>query len=170
MEQHLIAIRNEMIESCASGNISQFIELYDKYPELHSARPWLYNAASDGKVEAVRHLISLGRDPNERSNSSVKMTALKIACAIGNSAIVEILLSSGASLEASSIDDNALFSAVYSRNIDCVKLLIEAGIDIHKTYDLGHRFKNALAFADEEGCKDIAAYLREHGAVLPPQK
>jgi ankyrin repeat protein len=81
-----------------------------------------------------------------------------------------LLLKEGASVNVDDIVDNALFSAVNARSLDCVKLLVDAGIDIHKTYDLGHRFKNALAFADEMGCKDIAEYLRECGAVLPPAK
>jgi len=81
-----------------------------------------------------------------------------------------MLLASGASIDVESIDDNALFSAVHARSLACVRLLVDAGIDIHKTYDLGHRFKNALAFAEDEGCADIAAYLRERGAVLPPAK
>jgi hypothetical protein len=81
-----------------------------------------------------------------------------------------MLVASGACIDVESIDDNALFSAVHARSLACVKLLVDAGIDIHKTYDLGHRFKNALAFAEDEGCADIATYLRERGAVLPPAK
>jgi ankyrin repeat protein len=85
-------------------------------------------------------------------------------------AVARCLVAADAPLNVDNIDDNALFSAIYARSLECVKLLVDAGIDIHKTYDLGHRFKNALAFAEEEGCTDIAKYLRDHGAVLSPAK
>jgi len=159
-----------MIDDSSVGDADKFIANYESHPELHSARPWLYNAASDGNVELVRYLLAKGLSPNERSMWSSKMPALTAACSIGNSPIAEMLVASGACIDVESIDDNALFSAVNARSLDCVKLLVDAGIDIHKTYDLGHRFKNALAFADEMGCKDIAEYLRECGAVLPPAK
>ena len=159
-----------MIDDSSVGDADKFIANYESHPELHSARPWLYNAASDGNVELVRYLLAKGLSPNERSMWSSKMPALTAACSIGNSPIAEMLVASGACSDVESIDDNALFSAVNARSLDCVKLLVDAGIDIHKTYDLGHRFKNALAFADEMGCKDIAEYLRECGAVLPPAK
>jgi len=159
-----------MLDGSSVGDAAEFIANYESHPELHSEWPWLYNAASDGNVELVRYLLAKGLSPNERSMWSSKMPALTAACSIGNSTIAEMLLASGASIDVESIDDNALFSAVHARSLACVRLLVDAGIDIHKTYDLGHRFKNALAFAEDEGCADIAAYLRERGAVLPPAK
>jgi ankyrin repeat protein len=170
MDSQLIAIRNLMIESCSIGDTDQFIANYESHPELHSVRPWLYTAASDGNIELVRYLLAKGLNANERSKYSSKMPALKAACSIGNPTIAGMLMASGACVDVDSIDDNALFSAIHARSLDCVKLLVDAGIDIHKVYDLGHRHKNALAFAEEEGCTDIAKFLREHGAVLPPAK
>lgn len=170
MDPRLLTIRNQMIDDCSEGDASRFIANYESHPELHSVRPWLYEAASGGNVELVRYLLAKGLSPNERSIYSFKMPALTAACSIGNSPIAEMLVASGACIDVEDIGDNALFSAVHARSLDCVKLLVDAGIDIHKTYDLGHRFKNALAFAEDEGCADIAAYLRERGAVLPPTK
>jgi ankyrin repeat protein len=170
MDPRLLTIRNQMVEDCSGGDAAKFIANYESHPELHSVRPWLHTAASRGNVEIVRYLLAKGLSPNERSMWSSKMPALTAACSIGNSAVAEMLVASGASIDVESIDDNALFSAVHARSLDCVKLLVDAGIDIHKTYDLGHRFKNALAFSEDEGCADIAAYLRERGAVLPPAK
>ncbi len=124
MNSQLIEIRNAMIEYCSVGNTDQFIANYESHPELHSVRPWLYTAASDGHCELVRYLLEKGLDPNERSKYSSKMPALKAACAIGNSTIVGLLLTSGASKHVENIDDNALFSAIHSRSLDCVKLLV----------------------------------------------
>ena len=170
MDSQLLDLRNEMIDNCSVGDAAKFIANYESHPELHSVWPWLYTAASDGNVEVVRYLLAKGLNPNERSKYSSKMPALKAACSIGNSTIVEMLVASGACVDVDNIDDNALFSAIHARSLECVKLLVDAGIDIHKVYDLGHRHKNALAFAEEEGCTDIAKYLREQGAVLPPTK
>jgi len=170
VDPQLLAIRNQMIDDSLMGDAAKFIANYESHPELHSAEPWLYNAASGGNVELVRYLLAKGLSPNERSMYSSKMPALKAACSEGNSAVAEMLVASGACIDVESINDNALFSAVHARSLACVKLLVDAGIDIQKTYDLGHRFKNALAFAEDEGCADIAAYLRERGAVLPPAK
>ncbi len=171
MNDTFIENRNEMTR-CAleNGSLVRFCELYQSSDRLRQAKPWLYEGAAGGHFEIVKFLLSRGHSPNERSKYSAKTPALKAACSVGASELAAMLINAGADLNVENIDDNALFSAVHARSLDCVKLLVDAGIDIHKTYDLGHRFKNALAFAEEEGCTDIAKYLRERGAVLPPPK
>ncbi len=134
MKPDEIKLRNLMIECSESGNTQQFIELYKSNPEIHSAGSWLYNAAEDGQPELIRYLISVGRDPNERSRYSLMTSALSAASRNGSIQSVELLLRAGASLGVDSIDDNPLFSAIYGRNLDCAKLLVKAGIDFHKTY------------------------------------
>jgi len=171
MDDAFIEKRNEMTR-CAleSGAAERFVELYSTSDELKKAEPWLYEASSGGNLNIVKFLLSQGHSPDERNSTRRKTPAIKAASGGGHHVIVESLIDAGATLGVDSIDDNALFSAIHARSLDCVKLLIDAGIDIHKVYDLGHRHKNALAFAEEEGCTDIAKYLREQGAVLPPAK
>jgi len=170
MNQLLIDLRNDMTRCARSGSNDRFKELYASNYELQRIKKWLHVASSAGNIELVEFLLTSGFDPNEYDSSSIPQRSLTIACREGQASIARCLIAANATLNVDSIDDNALFSAVYARSLDCVRLLVDAGIDIHKTYDLGHGFKNALAFAEQEGCADIATYLRERGAVLPPAK
>lgn len=66
------------------------------------------------------------------------------------------------------IQDNPLISSIQKFSLECVQLLVDAGIEIHKTYTLEDgRLRNALEFAVSRGCTDIADYLRSRGAVMP---
>jgi hypothetical protein len=81
---------------------------------------------------------------------------------------LQLLLSAGASLKVDSLDDNPLITSIQKFSLECVQLLVDAGIDIHKTYTLEDgRLRNALEFAVSRGCTDIADYLRSEGAVMP---
>jgi ankyrin repeat protein len=171
MDENFIKLRNEMSACALNGkDADRFIELYNSFEQLRTARPWLNSAASGGNTRIIQFLLQLKCDVNERSRGSIKQPALAAACSEAKVDATALLLKEGASVTVDDIVDNALFSAIHARSLDCVKLLVDAGIDIHKVYDLGHRHKNALAFAEEEGCTDIAKFLREHGAVLPPAK
>ena len=170
MDQMLIDLRNEMTRCVRNGINDRFKDLYKSNSELQRIKKWLHVASSTGNVELVEFLLDSGFDPNEYDSSSIPQRSLTIACREGHMAVARCLVAADAPLNVDNIDDNALFSAIYARSLECVKLLVDVGIDIHKPYDLGHRFKNALAFAEEEGCTDIAKYLRDHGAVLPPTK
>ena len=171
MSEDFIAKRNEMTR-CAleKGSLQRFVDLYLSSDELRQAEPWVYEASAGGHLGILEFLLSQGHSPDARNSTRRKTPAICAACRSGHSEVARVLLRADASLDVSSFDDNALFSAVYGRSLECVKLLVEAGIDIHKTYDLGHRFKNALAFAEEEGCSEIATFLCEQGAVLPASK
>ncbi len=136
MDENLIKLRNEMAECALTGQSpDRFIELYNSFDQLRSARPWLNSAASGGNTCLIRFLLQSKCDVNERSRGSIKQPALAAACSEARVGATALLLQAGASLSVDTIDDNALFSAINGRSIDCVKLLVEAGIDIHKTYD-----------------------------------
>lgn len=61
-----------------------------------------------------------------------------------------------------------MIAAILGNSLDCTKLLVDAGIDFHKTYSLDDgRLRNALEFAISRGSTDIADYLRSKGAVMP---
>jgi ankyrin repeat protein len=170
MNQILIELRNEMTRCARSGCNDRFKELYASNFELQRIKKWLHIASGGGNLELVGFLLTSGFDPNEYDSGSIPQRSLTIACREGQAPIARCLIAANATLNVDIIDDNALFSAIHARSLDCVKLLVDAGIEIHKVYDLGHRHKNALAFAEEEGCTDIAKFLREQGAVLPPVK
>ena len=53
-----------------------------------------------------------------------------------HTACVRLLLQAGACLRPESLNDNPLISAIPNDHLECVKLLVEAGVDIHTTYEL----------------------------------
>ena len=49
---------------------------------------------------------------------------------------MRLLLNDGVSLNVESLDDNPLIAAIPKGKLGCVSLLVEAGIDVNKTYIL----------------------------------
>lgn len=171
MQPEHIALRNEMIECAASGETERFLVLYQAaVPEVRLERPWLYVAAEYGNAELVQHLLNAGLDPNERSTRTYQWPAITAACSAGNARIVRALIEAGATIDVSNIDNSPVFAAVHGKNLECLKLLVAAGADIHMTYELPHRLKNAIVYAEEEGRADMVDYLQQLGAKGPPKK
>ena len=128
-------IYGQMLNSIAK-NPCRFIEIYQTHPEIRQSAPWVAKAASQRGDVAIRFLLDQGHSPNERSDLYRSVPALEIAAAKGCLRCVQLLLDAGASINVESFDDNALFSAILAGSLDCATLLVEAGIDIHKTYTL----------------------------------
>lgn len=101
---------------------------------------------------------------------SYRWPAITAACCAGSADAVRALIEAGATIDVSSIDDSPVFAAVQGKNLECLKLLVAAGADIHMTYELPHRLKNAIVYAEEEGRTDMVEYLRQLGATAPPKK
>ena len=151
-------------------NPSKFIELYNAHPEIRYKVPWVSRAASDSAFDAMKFLLEQGHSPDERCDLYRPTPSIKDAAREGCLRCVQLLLDAGASINVESFDDNALFSAILAGSLDCATLLVEAGIDIHKTYTLEDgRLRNALEFAISRGCTDIADYLGSKGAVMPDE-
>jgi hypothetical protein len=151
-------------------NPSKFIELYNAHPEIRYKVPWVSRAASDSAFDAMKFLLEQGHSPDERCDLYRPTPSIKDAARGGCLRCVQLLLDAGASINVESFDDNALFSAILAGSLDCATLLVEAGIDIHKTYTLEDgRLRNALEFAISRGCTDIADYLGSKGAVMPDE-
>jgi hypothetical protein len=162
-------IYGQMLNSIAK-NPCRFIEIYQTHPEIRQSAPWVAKAASQRGDVAIRFLLDQGHSPNERSDLYRSVPALEIAAAKGCLRCVQLLLDAGASINVESFDDNALFSAILAGSLDCATLLVEAGIDIHKTYTLEDgRLRNAFEFSISRGCTDIADYLGSKGAVMPDE-
>ena len=151
-------------------NPSKFIELYIAHPEIRHKVPWVSRAANDRAYDAMKFLIAQGHSPDEKCDLYGSEPSVSTAASKGSSECVRLLLDAGASIDVESFDDNSLLSAIYGNYLDCAKLLVEAGIDIHKTYTLEDgRRRNALEFAVSRGCTDIADYLGSKGAVMPDE-
>lgn len=169
-EETVSMLRHQMNAALKQRDFAEFWSIYDFSEIARTSKAWLVDACTDGRQEIVDGLLARNVDPNQRSNFSTRTSAVGAACSNGRAEIVSLLLNANADISVESIDDNCLFGAIYSRSLAIAKLLIEAGIDIHKTYDVSPtRRKNALLYAEEWGCKDIADLLRAHGATLPVQ-
>ena len=72
---------------------------------------WLHDAASHGKLEIVRWLVSQGVDINAY-NEANERTPLCDAAAEGHTEIVKHLIEAGASLDVSDSVRNALFASI----------------------------------------------------------
>jgi ankyrin repeat protein len=87
----------------------------------------LFYAARDGHTDCVCLLVHCGANPNTRIARS-GFTALMGAARNGHKEIVRMLIISGADTEATDLyGTTALSKAISQNNIDCVRLLAEAG-------------------------------------------
>ena len=91
----------------------------------------LLQAAYDGNLEVVRHLISHGVNVNCRGNGS--QTPLLNACFQNHTEVAFFLLDRGAKATVqNSRGDSSALSATASNNLPLLKRLVEAGADINK--------------------------------------
>jgi uncharacterized protein len=131
---------------------------------------WLHLAAELGQLSIVQFLLQEGMDVNLRA-SLVDCAPITLAAAKGQAEMVRYLAEHGAELDASKSTRNPLFAAIYGRSIECVKVLLETGIDARVRYT-GQRMKNmdAIGHAEERGEKEIAALIRDYLDEHPEEK
>lgn len=90
----------------------------------------LVDAVEHSNLELAKELITKGADVNQKDSSGNSL--LIVSSANGNAEIVQLLLSSGAALDA--VDANmkatALHAAAYLGHPEVIKLLVEQGIDL----------------------------------------
>ena len=91
----------------------------------------LVNAVKQNDTELARKLIAKGADVNQKDSSGNSL--LIISSANGNAEIVQLLLSSGASLDAvdANMNATALHAASYLGHPEVMKLLVKHGIDLN---------------------------------------
>lgn len=160
-------IHDQMYDSIGE-DLATFKNLYNSFPNVAKGFPWLYSAARNGSIELIEFLLQSGHSPDEQDGGRIAQSAITAAAGEASKRSLQLLLSAGASLKVDSLDDNPLIRSIQKFSLECVQLLVDAGIDIHKTYTLEDgRLRNALEFAVSRGCTDIADYLRSEGAVMP---
>jgi ankyrin repeat protein len=118
----------------------------------------LHLAAAFGGADAVRALLDLGADPNQRSQNALDNTPLHACVAISHSdEIVRMLLDAGADINATQHGGfTPLHSAAFNGSTDVVRLLLERGADRHlKTDD----DQTAADLAREKGHQQIISML-----------
>jgi len=162
-------IHDQMYDSIGE-DLATFKNLYNSFPIVAKGFPWLYSAARNGSIELIEFLLQSGHSPDEQDGGRIAQSAITAAAGEASKRSLQLLLSAGASLKVDSLDDNPLIRSIQKFSLECVQLLVDAGIDIHKTYTLEDgRLRNALEFAISRGCTDIADYLGSKGAVMPDE-
>lgn len=165
------------VECClygGAGRLDVAIEL-DK-ARLARLHPQTLIAAVDLQApNLVRRALDIGADPNSRDASGIP--ALLIAADIGDTSVVDLLLSYGADPDAVKDDpsmmngSSPLFAAVDLSAIDkavaleIVRRLIAAGCNVNLPVFRGHDEVRPLDLAEKIGAGDIAQVLRDAGAV-----
>jgi uncharacterized protein len=149
------------------GNLAEVVRLIGNDPSrLRIDSPfgtWLHMAASHGKLDIVRWLVSQGVDVNAIGGMGERR-AIDEAAANGYVDVVKLLLDSGATLDVSESVRNPLFAAIVGGISDShtavAKLLIDSGIDTTVKYPNLDNM-DALEHAREWGRSDIVKLLEE---------
>ncbi|KAK5657620.1 hypothetical protein OQA88_2692 [Cercophora sp. LCS_1] len=130
-------------------------------------RSALQMACRYGDVKMVRALLALGADPNLRSRGSFA-TPLQEAAACGQSLMCEVLLESGAQVNAegghfhSALQAAAAESQRRPSSEHTVRLLIDRGANVNAK---GGYYGSALLAANAAGSHAICRLLVDNGAV-----
>jgi len=121
----------------------------------------LHDAADQGDVAKVRHLLEKGADVNARSGDWRQQTPLHLAAYdIGNTEVAKLLIAKGADVNAR--DENLatpLHNAALNGNPEMAKLLIAKGADVNATALL---FTPAM-LAEQQNHPETAAVIRQAG-------
>lgn len=151
--------------ACINPNISVLKHMLEMKPEFNlvddeGRKPVHYAAASESTAN-LKYLVENNVD--SRDLDLKKVTPLMIACEAGRPENVKFLLGPRRSnIEAKSKHGYAaLHYAAYHGHIDCIKELVEGGVDINKG---GPDRKTALHIAAERGDYEMCEFLIERGA------
>ena len=115
----------------------------------------MIRSALDCDLKKLDKCLSEGHDINIQTEKGINLLMLSICFAVGcapKTEYIKSLITNGIDLNhANDFKQTALHVASYSNNVEVVKLLVEAGIDINAIDEKG---LNALMYA----CKDIPLF------------
>ena len=164
-------IVEEIAELIEDEDIEKIKLIFEAHPEsinhISIFGTWLHEACDFGKLSVVKLLLNYDFDLN-LTDSRFGQSPLKKACAGGHLRVVELLLSNTVKLECNTLENNSLFGAITSKNVQIAKLLIESGINKHVVYrGTSGNLKNALSFARDCNATEIEELLLSHGCKMP---
>jgi ankyrin repeat protein/L-ascorbate metabolism protein UlaG (beta-lactamase superfamily) len=164
-----VLVSAEIHNAALNGDLTKVKELLAKDPSLLNAandvgRTPLHVAANSGHTELAVWLIKQGADVNRRE-SSYQLTPLHLAVWNGHLEVTRLLLTHGADLQAREKDnENALYYAALSNNLELVKYLVGKGL---KVKDSGSSAGNTpLSIAVQNGNFAVASYFISRGAEV----
>ena len=116
----------------------------------------LVAAANAGDLETVQRLIDGGADPN-----SVDQHGMGPLLTF-NPEVTNYLLQHGADPDLQRNENISPVLVGVSSNLECVRLMLEAGADVNRASD--HNGETALHAAAGDNCVAVVQLLLEHGA------
>ena len=131
-----IDVRNEFggsaLRDAVSGNcVDAATVLLQRGGDVHEQKSngLIHDAPLTDDLAMIKLLLKAGAEVNEASDSGY--WPLRSACESGNAAAVSYLLNVGADPNLTSTGETAIFAAVSGDNIECARLLVEAGADVN---------------------------------------
>jgi uncharacterized protein len=152
-----------------NGSSVMLLAAYYGHPELaeifvrHGAKPDVFEASALGHLEAVRRLVG-GDRALVNAFAADGFYPLGLAAFFGHRAIVEFLLKNGADVSLSARNAQkvtALHGAVARRDVEIVKMLLEADADPNARQERGFA---PLHDAAANGNAALVELLLKHGA------
>lgn len=152
-----------------NGSSVMLLAAYYGHPELaeifvrHGAKPDVFEASALGDLETVRKVVS-GDRALVNAFAADGFYPLGLAAFFGHRAIVEFLLKNGADVSLSARNAQkvtALHGAVARRDLQIVKMLLEAGADPNACQERGFA---PLHDAAANGSEQLVDLLLKHGA------
>ncbi|MCI1696911.1 suppressor of fused domain protein [Aneurinibacillus aneurinilyticus] len=170
-------VKRETFSAIKRDDYNSVVKMIEEHPEVLTAyntrgESLLHVAAQGENIELLKFLVQKGLDVNiGRKNDGKRcVTPLHNAAEYGSIKTARWLLECGANIDAGyGLHATPLIEAAMEGKLDMVKLLHAAGADINAFYYIGEDESmvrvNALRVAEMEGHKEVAEFLRHHGAV-----
>ena len=166
------SVTAKISEAIREGDVAALKVFFSQNPEqvncytYAAGQTWLGYAAQIGNIAVFRELVSCGFDINIGSKHD-NHRPISSAAFDGHEEVVEFLVAMGAELPTETSAENPLFAAIVGRSPECVRLILEAGIDATARYNT-RTMKNmdAVAFAMMQGeveCAHIIALWNAGG-------
>jgi len=116
-----------------------------------------------GHLDTVNALLDGGAEINAPSRETMKVTPLHSAAAAKQTAIARVLISRGANVNATAVNDlTPLIEACANGNLELAKLLVEHSANVDAKMTDG---KTALAYATEKNQSEMVKFLREQAGA-----
>lgn len=145
------------------GNLDVIQDLIAKDRSLlrrfRVAKSWLHWAAQVGTIEMMEFFVNAGIPVDELTEDGTD-SPLDIAAGKGKLDACRWLIDHGADVNHGlGAATTPLFSAIYGRSLDVVKLFVEKGADLNAVF--GKQAIDAIQYAEQYGTPEIVEFLKQ---------